>query len=196
MKINILWKGPIPELNDKEVHFIQEYNTLVPHGYNLMTGGGSNGTHCAETRKKISKAVLLAYAEGRLHCPTKGKRLSEEHKKNISISNKKAWEEGRRRRDWKNQPLSEEHKKKVSESVLKRHQDPKFRKKMEKKGKKLRTGTVSLYVRVVSGDWVHLSYRAKGPYPKCTSLGFYTTPEKAEAALNQYKSEHPDEFYD
>ena len=36
---SILWEGPIEELNDMEVHFIQMYDTLVPDGYNVQPGG-------------------------------------------------------------------------------------------------------------------------------------------------------------
>jgi group I intron endonuclease len=44
-------------LNDCEIHWIKELNTLSPFGYNLVTGGKS-GTPSEDTRKKMSIAKL------------------------------------------------------------------------------------------------------------------------------------------
>jgi group I intron endonuclease len=45
----------IEELNQKEIEYIQKFNTIAPNGYNLEQGGISHIRH-AETAEKISKA--------------------------------------------------------------------------------------------------------------------------------------------
>ena len=52
----ILHDGIIPEfLDDLEREYIEKYNTIVPHGYNLRTGG-RGGACSEETQRKISEA--------------------------------------------------------------------------------------------------------------------------------------------
>jgi group I intron endonuclease len=60
------------ELDDLEVKYISELNTLSPNGYNLTVGGGS-GRRSDETRERMRQARL-------------GKTLSEETKSKISKS--------------------------------------------------------------------------------------------------------------
>ena len=43
------------DVDDLETYYIQKYNTLVPNGYNLATGGDGGRLH-EETKKKISRA--------------------------------------------------------------------------------------------------------------------------------------------
>jgi len=66
MKIEIIWKGPVDNLNEKECFFIKQNNTLVPNGYNLMTGGGSCGRHHKETRKQLSITMKKKHSSGAL----------------------------------------------------------------------------------------------------------------------------------
>jgi group I intron endonuclease len=56
---------PLQDLNDMEVRFIKEFDTLAPSGYNLTTGGNANHKCSAEARRKMSEA-------------SKGKPKSEE----------------------------------------------------------------------------------------------------------------------
>ena len=56
MKVDILWKGPVGNLNEKECFFIKQNNTLVPNGYNLMSGGGCS-THSIASKRKISDSI-------------------------------------------------------------------------------------------------------------------------------------------
>lgn len=59
----ILHDGIIPEFLDTlEMEAIEKFNTLVPHGYNLTTGG-SNGTRSEETKRKMSESVRKTFAE-------------------------------------------------------------------------------------------------------------------------------------
>jgi hypothetical protein len=43
------------QLDDRESFWITELNTKIPNGYNLMSGGGTNGNHSEETKALISK---------------------------------------------------------------------------------------------------------------------------------------------
>lgn len=44
------------ELDAKEIRWIADKDSLVPHGYNLR-GGGSGGVHSTETKEKIRRAL-------------------------------------------------------------------------------------------------------------------------------------------
>ena len=75
------------QLDDMEIKYIEQYNSLVPNGYNLRLGGNS-GRHNAETKQKISESLKNRYKNG-LICLNKhrlGKPLSEITKKKISES--------------------------------------------------------------------------------------------------------------
>ena len=61
-------------LPDLEVAYIEKFNAVHPHGYNL-TRGGTHVTHTAATRRKISEA-------------NKDRKLSAEHRRKISEANK------------------------------------------------------------------------------------------------------------
>lgn len=55
-RIDLIVECESDELDELEVYFISEYNTLAPSGYNLTTGGG-HFQHCEETKKLMSKRV-------------------------------------------------------------------------------------------------------------------------------------------
>ena len=67
----------LPEL---EVAYIANFNTVVPHGYNLTYGGEGAGRPCDETRERMSES----------HRGKKRLPFSEAHRKNISKSLKKS----------------------------------------------------------------------------------------------------------
>ena len=73
-------------LDNMEIKYIEQYNSLVPNGYNLRLGGNS-GRHNAETKQKISETLKNRYKNG-LTRPSShlGKPHSEMHKKKISES--------------------------------------------------------------------------------------------------------------
>ena len=68
------------ELDKLEIHYMNEFNSIVPNGYNLREGGNS-GRHNEETKKKISEAL-----KGRtdIFRHQLGKPITEETKKKIS----------------------------------------------------------------------------------------------------------------
>jgi len=75
-------------LDDMEIKYIEQYNCLVPNGYNLRLGGNS-GRHNAETKQKISETLKNGYKNGLIHSKSQlGKKHSEIHKKRISEANK------------------------------------------------------------------------------------------------------------
>ena len=90
-----------------EKRSIDLYRTLVPHGYNIRTGG-SNGSHCEESRERMRIAKLgernpnfgkprtedfkqkLSKAKSGERHHFWGKHFTEEHKLNLSKSHKKS----------------------------------------------------------------------------------------------------------
>ncbi len=127
-----------------EAKLIEKYNTTNRKiGYNTKEGGGSNGRHTKETRKKMSqlckqrpvdwqkirKMQELNTGAKRNHEIGKkisqkkiGKKLTQEHIKNISESHK-------------GHVHTEEQKKKIGESVKRAFSSPEMRKKLSKSGK-------------------------------------------------------------
>lgn len=65
----------ISELNFWEDFYIKEFSTIVPNGYNLMTGGGNGRVHNQETKDKMSQSRL-------------GKKFSEDTKIKIGEKHK------------------------------------------------------------------------------------------------------------
>jgi group I intron endonuclease len=51
------------QLDNMEIKYIEQYNSLVPNGYNLRLGGNS-GRHNAETKQKISETLKNRYKNG------------------------------------------------------------------------------------------------------------------------------------
>jgi hypothetical protein len=69
-------------LNQCEIEYIKRYNTLVPNGYNLKSGGNSGGKHHQETKDKISNTLK---GKPQKHPPAQlGKPHTEEVKRKIS----------------------------------------------------------------------------------------------------------------
>lgn len=116
------------ELNNKEIYYIIEYDTIIDHhkGYNMNYGGKQNGKPSEETRKRMS-------ASG------KGRKFTEEHKRKIGESNigknlgKHPSDETKRKMHeshsgknnyWYGKKLSEAHKRKLSEKSKLNTQGP------------------------------------------------------------------------
>jgi group I intron endonuclease len=68
--IKTVFKGNFSEINEKEVYYIQLFNSLTPNGYNLKTGG-DKGKDSDDTKKKKSDAHI-------------GTKHTEKTKENIS----------------------------------------------------------------------------------------------------------------
>ena len=95
----ILHDDIIPEfLDDLEIEAIEKFNTVVPHGYNLTAGGGG-GSHCDETRQRISDA-------------TKGRIPWNKGKKGVQA----AWNKGKKvNNNWLGRKHTDETRRKISE---------------------------------------------------------------------------------
>lgn len=63
------------EADELEKKFIQEYNCIVPNGYNIDRGGNANKIMGEETKRKISEAN-----RGRVHTEETRKKMSEADK--------------------------------------------------------------------------------------------------------------------
>jgi group I intron endonuclease len=73
------------ELNIKEQTYIKALNSLVPTGYNLDDGGGSQNCH-PETRAKISAALKGRPIKNRMNGAPKGRPVSPERRTQISAT--------------------------------------------------------------------------------------------------------------
>lgn len=52
--VDIVLECGLHEANQYEIEYIEKYNTLVPNGYNLMTGGENGRKHSDETKQRMS----------------------------------------------------------------------------------------------------------------------------------------------
>lgn len=62
--VDVVWEAEDftqEELDNKEIEFIQKYDTLHPNGYNLTSGGGGSRCPSDETRALISLKVKAAW---------------------------------------------------------------------------------------------------------------------------------------
>lgn len=94
------------ELDEIEIKYIKEMNTLYPNGYNIRTGG-KRGKHCQASRERMRLAKLgsknhnygkprsektklkISFAKKGEKHHFYGKKLSEKHKLNLSKAHKK-----------------------------------------------------------------------------------------------------------
>lgn len=51
------------EADDREIHWIKEYNTLYPNGYNLTTGGKSGGEYSELSKKRIGEKTKERWSD-------------------------------------------------------------------------------------------------------------------------------------
>lgn len=107
----------ILEARKLEEDYINEYNTLVPIGYNISpTGGTLMGVHSEETKIKISKSNKGKHS----------KPFSENHKIKLSIAAK-----NRKKHPWEGKKRPE-----LAKTMMGKD-NPMFGKPSPKKGKKL-----------------------------------------------------------
>jgi len=101
------------ELDEMEFHFIKQYNSLSPYGYNLTLGGeGTHGYKFSDAQKrKISKKltgrILSEETKKKISEAHLGIPLTKEHRLKVS--------KGRKGKGPKN--ISFEHKKKIGDAV-------------------------------------------------------------------------------
>lgn len=111
----------IEELNELEIKYIKEYNTLVPKGYNLDSGGRNKKLHSI-TKGRISKALMgnqnsknhkhTEEARQRMSASNSGVPKSAKHRQSLSEAHlgQQAWNKGI--------PFSQDTKNKMSLSKL------------------------------------------------------------------------------
>jgi len=59
-KVELLEYCNIDDSNDREIYYINKYNSLYPNGYNLKLGGNIF-SHCEESKKRVSEGVYEYY---------------------------------------------------------------------------------------------------------------------------------------
>ena len=134
------------QLDEMEFHFIKQYNSLKPNGYNLTLGGeGTSGyTHNEKSKENMSKAQNKRYL-----IKTEKKKISEkqkknwldknyrekqtekirktcrkkEHRKNKSLQQKKMWQDEEYIANRKKLINSNSYRKKLSNSIKKSWQN-------------------------------------------------------------------------
>jgi group I intron endonuclease len=89
------------ELNCKEEEYIKSFNSVVPNGYNIRTGG-SHTLHSEETRRKIGEK-----SKGRQ--ATLGQKRTEEQKRNIGNASR-GRKVGKERMEKQRASINEWHK--------------------------------------------------------------------------------------
>lgn len=166
--IEIIEECDISKLNDREMYWIEQYNSFN-EGLNCDKGGSSrNGfkhseetkeklrqhnlgkRHTEESKKKISETLKTITKDERSTWKTnKGKKLSDEHVEKIK--------EGKKKNPYK---MSDENRKRVSENNIgntnmlgKNHSDEAKRKISEaKKGKPIDRGHLKKIICVDTGE--------------------------------------------
>ena len=74
---------PSEKLDELEIQYIKEYNSISPNGYNLMHGG-NGGLHSEESKQKMSASQLKRFENE--PSPRKGVHLTDETKQKLSKS--------------------------------------------------------------------------------------------------------------
>jgi group I intron endonuclease len=69
----------IDNLNQLEIHYIEQFKTLAPNGYNLKSGGKQGGV-CSETTKQ--KISLIK--KGKPNLALRGRKFSASHRAKLS----------------------------------------------------------------------------------------------------------------
>ncbi len=132
------------EAFDAEQHFIEQYNTLFPNGYNIEPNGGYWPLkHTSHTKRKISinnarywkgkKRIISEETRKKMSEAGKGRIISEETRRKLSEFGKNRSEEHRRKlsESQKGRIVSEKTKQKLREANLGKHASEKTKKKMK-----------------------------------------------------------------
>jgi group I intron endonuclease len=133
--IELLWSEPgctIEVLDAKEIEMITEHATIVPNGYNLMSGG-HGARHNEESRKKISDAKKKLWEEkgDEIRAQIKERGVSDETRQRMSEASIRRYQERPEYREYsrhrKGCVHTEETRAKMVEAWQRRKQDPAFR---------------------------------------------------------------------
>lgn len=118
----ILEECDLELLNEKEQHWIAEFNSMMPNGYNLTSGGGQLTIVSEETKQKMSIAqtgrIVTEEQREKMSIARTGKTLTEETKQKISVSVKNN--------------ITEESKQKQRDSMIGHEVTAKTREKISK----------------------------------------------------------------
>jgi group I intron endonuclease len=135
--VETLWEGECSqeELDALEIHYIEQFNTIDPQGYNL-TYGGMGGKFSDEKRKNLSEACIKKYQERpELRIVDKNKYTDEMRKRMSEACIKKYQERpelkdiGKQNKGSKRTP---EHIEKMKKAWENRKIQPQFKENMSK----------------------------------------------------------------
>lgn len=78
----VLEECPEEELNEREKHYIELYNTLYPGGYNLTEGGtgGDQYKNRTEAQNRETRIKMSQSHKGKKHSPEALRKMSESQK--------------------------------------------------------------------------------------------------------------------
>tara|TARA_R100001086_G_scaffold236386_2_gene159816 strand:- start:708 stop:1394 length:687 start_codon:yes stop_codon:yes gene_type:complete len=93
-KVEILENCEKTELEEKEKYYINKFNSFIPNGYNLTTGGSYSYEVSIESKLKNSETNKNRYKNGAVVW-NKGKKLTKVHKEKNSKTKKKLYNEGK-----------------------------------------------------------------------------------------------------
>jgi group I intron endonuclease len=77
----------IDDADERETHYIKEFNSLYPNGYNLKNGGNVF-THSNESKKRVSNGVLNYYKDKKFNKFKDIKQIDDDIDKYIKPLNK------------------------------------------------------------------------------------------------------------
>jgi hypothetical protein len=77
----------LTDSDEREIHYIKEFNTLYPHGYNLKNGGNVF-THSDESKKRVSNGVVNFYKDKKFERFKDIKYIGDDIEKYIKPLNK------------------------------------------------------------------------------------------------------------
>jgi len=126
------------ELNDLEIKYISEFNSIYPNGYNIKLGGNNNGKQHVKTKDKIrTKLTGTKHSEEtkiKMSLARKGKTVLEETKEKLRQANlgKKISEETKQKMIISKQNISKETKIKMSNSHIGKNLTNKTKEKIAK----------------------------------------------------------------
>lgn len=87
------------KLNELEVHFISEFNSISPNGYNLEYGG-SRGKDSEETKRKRKEAINKPECLAQISSKSKENWARPEYRAKIAEARKQTWKNPQYRKDF------------------------------------------------------------------------------------------------
>lgn len=126
-KFEVILTCPNEELDQHEIEYIKQYNTLIPNGYNVQEGGNFGGMfkghhHSDETKQRLADKCCLRYSDPEVrkaHGEKVREALKTSEKWKLALAENRAQRKGISIQRGEKGSCSEEHRNKISEGVKK-----------------------------------------------------------------------------